>query len=276
MLYLLQSPSDNCFTKLYKVGYASDFKRRLSSYRGSNPKIKVIFTREGNKDLESLFHKFFHTLSDIKFISNEWYEVDLYDNRLVEYFSMLGYNELLEGIGYIKSFKDGLSESVDSDLLSTAQKIIVDGIIKELSRSGRFSKKLEFYCNIRETNKENLELTNILLSYFQNSIFENYYSHFGLKKCKAVSFKEAELKRLLETESKQNSLMAALYQRFPVNQVYTLKDIKENLKDIYKTLGMSKTPKATDLLDYFNIQEKMITDKTTKRRVLCYQIISIR
>jgi hypothetical protein len=55
-----------------------------------------------------------------------------------------------------------------------------------------------------------------------------------------------------------------------------LKDIKTALGQIYNSLGITTTPKAKDLLGYFNVIEKQVTDKVTKKRVPGYELISIK
>jgi hypothetical protein len=55
-----------------------------------------------------------------------------------------------------------------------------------------------------------------------------------------------------------------------------LKTIKEFLKNLYTSKGVNRAPKATDLLEYFEVAEKQITDKITKKRISCYQLIAYK
>ena len=54
-------------------------------------------------------------------------------------------------------------------------------------------------------------------------------------------------------ESKDDELSSVVHKRFQVNSRYTLKEIKLVLQDIYRDLGITSKPKATDLGKYFNL-----------------------
>jgi hypothetical protein len=152
----------------------------------------------------------------------------------------------------------------------------VQAIIRKYRELPRFSDKFCLYCESREAYKDDPEITKRLLVYFCTTEFENYYSHFGIAACRAISFKESELKKKLEDESKENQLGYMIRQEFVTNKSYTLKDIKEKLRSIYSLLNLHCTPKATDILDYFNVQEKRVLDEAQGKRVRGYQIISIK
>lgn len=61
-------------------------------------------------------------------------------------------------------------------------------------------------------------------------------------------------------------LYNTIYTRFKCGERYTSKDLKEILREIYQDLGISKTPKANDLGQYFKLIKTKITlpDKTLK------------
>ena len=52
--------------------------------------------------------------------------------------------------------------------------------------------------------------------------------------------------------------------------------IKSILKDIYSTLGISRTPKAKDLEEYFIIESAKIPNSETGKRENGFKIISRR
>ena len=57
---------------------------------------------------------------------------------------------------------------------------------------------------------------------------------------------------------------------------YSLKEIKGTIALIYQSLGLSKTPKATDILEYFNVKEVFIYDPVTKKQSKGYLIQSLK
>ena len=62
-------------------------------------------------------------------------------------------------------------------------------------------------------------------------------------------------------------LKTAILNKFKVGDRYTLKDIKSMLSVLYKENGIvSKTPKATDLREYFNLTKTKFYNSETKKK----------
>ena len=167
-------------------------------------------------------------------------------------------------------------ESVDVQKYEPEYEKEAQKIINEIKSIGRMDEKLKRYCEYRESNKDNLKLTSRLLVYFRGRDIENFYSYFGLDKCRALCYRFSDLKRLMDDELNTDSLRKALYSKFSLKTWYSLKDIKNMLKEVYGSLGISRNPKAIDLKNYFNVIEKQITDKISRKRVSGYELISIK
>lgn len=70
MLYLLKQYGKN---KTYlKIGYTQNLKERLKAYNTHNAEFEVIYSMEGEQDLETFAHKL---LSDYN-IKGEWFKED--------------------------------------------------------------------------------------------------------------------------------------------------------------------------------------------------------
>ena len=64
---------------------------------------------------------------------------------------------------------------------------------------------------------------------------------------------------------------------FKLKEKYTLKEIKETLGNIYNSLGiLSKTPKASDIENYFNTKRASFYNKVTGKRENGFKLISIK
>jgi hypothetical protein len=61
---------------------------------------------------------------------------------------------------------------------------------------------------------------------------------------------------------------------FEEGKRYSLKKLKEQLGHLYKSLGISTTPKATDIDKWFNTKKVVIIDPVTKKRDKGYELIS--
>ena len=105
----------------------------------------------------------------------------------------------------------------------------------------------------------------------------NYFYLLGPEKIKALGYYETELKRELNNVSrKSETLVPYLIDKFKIGERYTLKFIKSELKLIYESLGITKTPKASDLEEYFNVRSVKFYDSITKKRDSGYEIISLK
>jgi hypothetical protein len=303
MLYLLKSPTFDSERILYKVGFSDDFDRRLQSYQSSNPEIELITTKEGDELDEYLSHKFLHRLKNIEFVKNEWYKVLFKDERLQEFFKTDSgvlrkymwnnkedlidcldashWSQLAEALGiqddpltiqFLKFFEKPKEDkitifrsSLDDDL---------KGILWDFPVNSAFEVRLKEYCRLRDENLAFIGVSIKLSNLFPK--LEQYYSFLGTAVCRAECYEEASIRRRISDIEKSDIISEEIYKEFSLGLKYPLKFIKEKLREIYKRLGVFKTPKASDILEYFNVSEKKVTDKITKKRVPCYQIISIK
>lgn len=303
MLYLLKSPTFDSGKVLYKVGFSDSFNRRLLIYQSANPEIELITTKEGNELDEHLSHKFLHRLKNIEFVKNEWYKVLLKDERLQEFFKTDSgilrkymwnnkedlidcldanhWSQLAEVLGvqddpltiqFLKIFEKSKEDkitifrsSLDDDLKDILWNFPVGGV---------FETRLEEYCRLRDENLVSINISIKLSNLFPR--LEQYYSLLGTVACRAERYEEASIRRRISDIGKADIISEEIYKEFSLGSKYSLKFIKEKLREIYKRLGVFKAPKATDILKYFNVSEKKVTNKATKKRVPCYQIISIK
>ena len=71
-------------------------------------------------------------------------------------------------------------------------------------------------------------------------------------------------------------LRALFVNSFAIGEKLFLKDIKERIRKIYKDQNLQRTPKAVDLLNYFEVREYMSVNKETGKRLSGYEILKIK
>ena len=152
----------------------------------------------------------------------------------------------------------------------------LDKVINNIESQSIFEYRLKFYCEAREKYLSDVESTKKLLKIYLGTDLENLYSHFGYNTCKASGFKEIELTRKIQDELKSSPLKEEIYKTFKTGNIYKLVDIKTELRSIYSRLGINRTPKASELLNHFNVKDRVVVDKATKKRFASYQLISIK
>ena len=138
-------------------------------------------------------------------------------------------------------------------------KIAQDFLDNKFYRTNLFREKLKMYCEFMDKYQENKRIEEIIYYKIQDDRFRRYYNFYGTKGCSAKKYEERYLYEGMINTTKSNELEIAIRNHFKVGQRYTLKEIKENLKIIYRNLGItSESPKATDLGEYFKLTRTKI------------------
>lgn len=146
-------------------------------------------------------------------------------------------------------------------------------LIAEFDTFSQFTDKMKFICDQKEILNE-LSFSILLDSI--PIIFKNYYSTLGSDFCKSVSYRKC----LLETEydkrinNQDININSIIYSNFQVGGKYLMSDIKEKLREIYKSINYKSSPKASDLEKYFKLKTYKITNKETGKRDPGFEIIS--
>ena len=82
----------------------------------------------------------------------------------------------------------------------------------------------------------------------------------GLERCRANGYKFLEIKKELEIVTyNTEAIDQEIFQLFNVGEKYTWKYIKQELKSIYNSHGYKKSPKATDLSNWFELRTVKFT-----------------
>ncbi len=314
MLYLLKLGDLETGDIYYKVGYSSRLDGRLSDYESCAPFIKLINKRDGEPIDEEILHRYLHIVlkDSYRFHKNEWYIIREQDNLIeseflspIEKMLEIILKDLIDNIekdpdeknsfqGILDDihkgniipirFRKSLIDSIKVRIKQSTVKVDNDEdtrfkeVINKIKSCRNFKEKLEFYCNLRSSFSINDQdpLNSRILEHFKNSRLEKYFSKFGLDGCREEKFNSRSLKKKLQNMTGECTELERFVHSYFHLGFYTLKDIKIAFSGIYRYFGIHKAPKATDILEYFNVQDKMVTDKETKKRVKGYELISIK
>ena len=134
---------------------------------------------------------------------------------------------------------------------------------------------MKMYCEFMDLHQGNKEVSDIIYFKIKDPKYRKYYNFYGTPGCRAASYKEKSLKLGMIDVSKIDELSSVVYKKFQVNSRYTLKEIKSTLQDIYRDLGITSKPKATDLDKYFNLTRTKFSDPKTKKRIEGYLLNSL-
>ena len=131
----------------------------------------------------------------------------------------------------------------------------LENFFKEYKEQGSRQYKLKFLCEYCEK----VGNTSIL-KHIEEKRFSDYINVLGLDVCKAVWYNIFQLdKRLNVMSFDRTKIQDELYKEFEEGQSYTNTFIKTRIAEIYKDIKYKATAKASDLLEYFEAKDCLIT-----------------
>ena len=115
---------------------------------------------------------------------------------------------------------------------------------------------------------------NIVLGQISDSDeIKSYYITLGPQRLKGMGYHITKIKKALGIVTFSDELLdATIYNEFKVGDKITLSGIKDKLEYLYKSISYDKTPKATDLENYFEV--KKCTINLPGKRVNGLEIIN--
>lgn len=234
--------------------------RKLSVSENS----KVSKNRKENKDKEDIVN------SAIRIIIKK-YSFDINDlsiSKRIEKYLWLHINNFWETIEKvvpdclesIKIAKQNLDE------LKVENLILYKFKSEFTSLSNSFEVRMKCIYDYHEQYPQLFEQFGDFISTFIPRSYENYINTLGFDRMKANSFHEAEIIREIENISnleraKETNIIESI---FSIGSKYTKKEIKEVLGKLYKENNISKTPKASDLEEYFELKSVKLKNSDGK------------
>ena len=167
-----------------------------------------------------------------------------------------------------KDYQDKISvtkslESISSNISeyrSDLEKEVQDFLDNKFYSTGIFKYKMKMYCEFMDKYQGNKVVSDIIYFKIKDPKYRKYYNFYGTKGCSVKDYEEKKLEEGMIDVSKSDELSSVVYKKFQVNSRYTLKEIKSVLQDIYRDLGITSKPKATDLGKYFSLSSVSITE----------------
>ena len=168
--------------------------------------------------------------------------------------SQKDYQDKISVTKSLESLTSNISE-YQSDLEKEVQNFLGNKFYK----TGLFHEKMKMYCEFMDKHKGNKEVSDMIFFKIKNSDFRKYYNFYGSSGCKAKEYIKKNLELGMIDISKESELSSVIHKKFQINSRYTLKEIKSTLQEIYRDLGITSNPKATDLEKFFKLTRTRIT-----------------
>ena len=134
---------------------------------------------------------------------------------------------------------------------------LVKKILQEFENQQYFTGKMKYLYSLNMDE----EIAKQVLDNIYDTRFAKYYWTISASRAGTLHYSsgnlEAEYNNIVnpvDTSGVESAVREKILQTFLVNNKYTKLDIKESLRKIYIELGYEKTPKASDLGEYFEIK----------------------
>ena len=159
--------------------------------------------------------------------------------------------------------KYDISDDIQSQLYFSQ-----DDIVIKFKGLPTFRDRMKFLC------KEDIDNISDILNQIP-LVYKVYYIVLGPERCKALNYEVTKIsKEFSDMQFDKSQLEDEIYKTFTIGERYTKAGIKDTLKNLYKSLGYNKTPKANDLDKYFELKEcKVLVDKESGKRDMGFEII---
>ena len=134
--------------------------------------------------------------------------------------------------------------------------------------------KLKLLCEYRVSQ----DVIQIVLDQIADSDeVKSYYLALGPQRLRALSYSVTKIKRELGIVTFSPELLInTITLNFNSGEKYSLANLKEKLGELYSSINYTATPKANDILNYFEVKEYMTTEivEGKKKRVRGYELLS--
>ena len=143
--------------------------------------------------------------------------------------------------------------TINNQLLLEEDEILTKFLVLYESYTN-FIDKMKLACELFKSNISE-SIKELVLIRIDEQI-SNYIRVLGVEKIESHSYIRIRLDRELSSQLNNQFIDPSeeIYNRFQVGEKYNKPFIKSELKSIYDSLGYKKTPKATDLDEYFELR----------------------
>ena len=133
--------------------------------------------------------------------------------------------------------------------------IVYNNLVSEFDKDNNFERRMKLLCDIYfQYPTFYVQYANSPLQVIIPLSYQNYINLIGFEKIRALDYKESNIVKYIHPEA-VNIDVEGIKFLFKVGSKYSRKQIKEMLGEFYTTHNITKTPKASDLSEYFELRD---------------------
>lgn len=258
---------------------AEDFKKRQESKVLKTKSLLSVYNK-GTKEEKHNLAETYQYVAKSNSYKDDYVAVNTHDGKdLIPVF-----NNLVM-VSEFRSFEIQQIDYPDRfrimNSLSSSGKYEFDPVMNEVENflhlfntTLQFQNKMKLLCEFGLSSRAlNIILKQVPIEY------STYYISLGPEKMKSKSYRRWDLEKDYKKlkESKSGSIReTVILANFTVGEKYSIKYIKEKLKQLYSENSIQSSPKAVDILDYFEVLKTKIKDDSTGKFIDAYKILSLK
>ena len=225
-------------------------KRLLEGYQGMTEEQKLSWAFKAKRD-KDLYKSDYIGVSSRTGLAMFNYLVKIADQRAYDV-SRKDYIDDITIRKGIESIENVNVEVIEGNIENELQGVY-NYLIQEFDKDKDFVRRMKLLCDI------NFQYPTFFQSYSTSPLqciipieYQNYINLLGFEKIRAFGYRESDIVSYIQSQQNlQNSNITSL---FSIGSKYTKKQIKEMLRKFYEENNITKTPKASDLEEYFNLK----------------------
>lgn len=199
--------------------------------------------KQGHKD---------HYCCIIKDMTNKW---NVVENELLEIAERRAWEVVNQIYNNDFSMYRALKTGSVLTKASDSENPEVQNIFKNWNRDNRFERKAKLYCDLYDTTPELLEKC-----VFIERKYKEYHDALGREGFDALCWREDYIKQVLAptpfNKLPKEKIAGKLIKALRIGKVYTKLEVKGILVNIYKELGITGKPSASDVSEYLTCEDK--------------------
>ena len=159
------------------------------------------------------------------------------------------------------------------------QSNLIQKILQEFEEQQYFTGKMKYLYSIHMDE----DVAKQVLDNIYDTRYSKYYWTISASRAGTLSYQKGNLEKEYQsiinpkdTSYIENEVKQKILSIFNLRTKYLKSDIKETLRKIYEEANYDKTPKASDLEEYFELRSCQIKNKETGKKDHGFEIIKIK
>ena len=148
-------------------------------------------------------------------------------------------------------------------------------LLKNFDIDNNFVRRMKMLCDINKRYPKFFSLYAPLLQNIVPLHYQNYINLIGFEAIGSMKYQEAEIIKFIERRDNETPKLNLL-SLFTIGSKYFTKQIKEMLRKFYEENNISKTPKASDLEQYFNLKSVKLKNLESNKWEHGFEIVSLK